>query len=135
MSGGSASVPDGRQVYEEGIYVPIMKLFEAGAINRSLIDIVRANVREPDLLEGDFYSLASCNDTGCRRLLDMMAEFSLDSLDQLGEHVIGRSRDAMLTEIRALPFGTYQYAMHIDGYEDPGRYCRGDDHRRDRDRC
>jgi len=117
--GGLGFGPDGRQVYEEGIYVPIMKLFEAGAINRSLIDIVRANVREPDLLEGDFYSLASCNDTGCRRLLDMMTEFSLESLDTLGEHIVERSRAAMLTDIRALPFGTYRYAMHIDGYEEP----------------
>ena len=117
--GGLGFGPDGRQVYEEGIFVPIMTLFERGAINQSLIDIVRANVREPDLLEGDFYSLAACNETGCRRLVAMMDEFELASLDALADHVIARSADAMLAEIRALPFGTYRYAMHIDGYENP----------------
>ena len=117
--GGLGFGPDGRQIYEEGIYVPIMTLFDQGTINRSLIDIVRANVREPDLLEGDFYSLAACNETGCRRLRAMMDEFELDRLDALAEHVIARSADAMLAEIRALPFGTYRYAMHIDGYESP----------------
>jgi len=117
--GGLGFGPDGRQVYEEGVYVPILKLFDAGAINRTLIDLVRANVREPDLLEGDFYSLAACNETGCRRLLAMMDEFSLDGLDALADHVVERSRAAMLAEIRALPFGTYHYAMHIDGYEAP----------------
>ena len=117
--GGPGFGPDGRQVYEEGIYVPIMTLFDQGTINRSLIDIVRANVREPDLLEGDLYSLAACNETGCRRLRAMMDEFSLTSLDPLADHVIARSAAAMLAEIRALPFGTYRYAMHIDGYESP----------------
>jgi N-methylhydantoinase B len=117
--GGLGFGPDGRQVYEEGIYVPIMRLFEAGEINRSLIDIVRANVREPDLLEGDFYSLAACNETGCRRLRAMMDEFDLESLDTLADQIIERSRHAMLAEIRALPAGTYRYTMHIDGYEAP----------------
>ena len=117
--GGIGFGPDARQVFEEGIYIPIMKLMEAGRINQSLLDIARANVREPDLLEGDFYSLAACNDTGCERLRDMMDEFDLDSIDDLGAEIIERSRQAMLDEIRALPFGTYRYEMRVDGYEHP----------------
>ncbi len=117
--GGIGFGPDARQVFEEGIYIPIMKLIEDGRINQSLLDIARANVREPDLLEGDFYSLAACNDTGCERLRDMMDEFDLDSIDDLGAEIIERSRGAMLDEIRALPFGTYRYEMRVDGYEHP----------------
>ena len=117
--GGIGFGPDARQVFEEGIYIPIMKLIEDGRINQSLLDIARANVREPDLLEGDFYSLAACNDTGCERLRDMMDEFDLDSIDGLGADIIERSRQAMLDEIRALPFGTYRYEMRVDGYEHP----------------
>ncbi len=117
--GGIGFGPDARQVFEEGIYIPIMKLIEDGRINQSLLDIARANVREPDLLEGDFYSLAACNDTGCERLRDMMDEFGLDSIDDLGADIIERSRHAMLDEIRALPFGTYRYEMRVDGYEHP----------------
>jgi len=117
--GGLGFGPDARQVYEEGLAVPIMKLFDKGRINRSLIEIARANVREPTLLEGDFYSLAACNETGCRRLAEMMGEFELDELSGLAGHVIERSQAAMLAEIRALPAGTWRYRMRIDGYERP----------------
>ena len=117
--GGVGFGPDARQIYEEGLLVPIMPLAERGVMNRVLLDMVRANVREPVQVEGDLYSLAACNDTGCRRLLDMMAEFELVSLDALARHIIEASKAAMLAEIRALPFGSYENAMRIDGYDRP----------------
>ena len=117
--GGLGFGPDARQVYEEGLYVPIMALAKRGEMNRSLLEMVRANVREPVQVEGDLYSLAACNETGCARLLDMMAEFDLDSLDELAAHVIENSRAAMLEEIARLKFGTYENAMRVDGYERP----------------
>ena len=64
--GGLGFGPDGRQVYEEGIYLPIMHLAREGVMNETLLEIVRANVREPVQVEGDFYSLGACNDTGGR---------------------------------------------------------------------
>ena len=117
--GGIGFGPDGRQVYEEGIYIPIMPLAQRGEMNQSLLEIVRANVREPVQVIGDLYSLAACNDTGSRRLLDMMREFDLDTLDGLARHVIEQSRQAMLNEIRTLPRGTYRHSMRIDGYDEP----------------
>ena len=69
--GGLGFGPDGRQVYEEGLYVPIMKLADRSGMNDALLQLVRANVREPVQVEGDLYSLAACNETGCKRLLDM----------------------------------------------------------------
>ena len=60
-----------------GSLVPIMALARGGQMNQSLLDLVRANVREPVQVEGDLYSLAACNETGSRRLLEMMAEFEL----------------------------------------------------------
>ena len=115
--GGIGFGPDGRQVYEEGVYVPIMPLAKRGEMNRSLIDLVKANVREPVQVEGDFYSLAACNEAGGRRLLDMMRDFDIDRLDALGAHVVAQSGTAMLEEIRKLPFGTYENGMRIDGYD------------------
>jgi len=117
--GGMGFGPDARQVYEEGVYIPIMRLASRGEINESLLEIVRANVREPVQVEGDFYSLAACNETGVRRLLAMMREFELESLDRLGDFVIESSRASMLEEIRRLPAGEYVNAMRIDGYEEP----------------
>ena len=115
--GGVGFGPDGRQVYEEGIYVPIMYLARAGVMNEDLLDIVRWNVREPIQVEGDLYSLAACNETGSRRLIEMMEEFELDSLDRLAEHIVESSRRGMLEEIRQLTPGVYRNAMRIDGYE------------------
>ncbi|MBU2091107.1 MAG: hydantoinase B/oxoprolinase family protein [Alphaproteobacteria bacterium] len=117
--GGRGFGADGRQVYEEGINIPIMALAKRGVMNESLLHIVRVNVREPVQVEGDLYSLAACNETGSRRLVDMMREFNLDSIDPLGEHIIENSRAAMLAEIRALKPGTYKNAMRIDGYDKP----------------
>jgi len=117
--GGLGFGPDARQVYEEGIYIPIMRLADRGEINQSLMEILRANVREPVQVEGDFYSLAACNETGCRRLLAMLAEFDLDDVQGLGDFVIASSRQSMLDEIAALPEGLYRNTMRIDGYEEP----------------
>jgi len=117
--GGLGFGPDGRQVYEEGIYIPLMHLAKRGVMNESLLEIVRANVREPVQVEGDFYSLAACNETGCRRLVEMMEEFDLDDVHKLGDFVIASSRDSMLEEIRKLPAGTYRNSMRVDGYEEP----------------
>ncbi len=115
--GGRGFGPDGRQVYEEGVCVPIMHLAHAGVMNQSLLEMVRANVREPVQVEGDLYSLAACNETGSRRLVAMMAEFDMETLTELADFVIERSHQAMLDEIAKLPKGTYRNKMRIDGYE------------------
>ncbi len=117
--GGRGLTADARQVYEEGIFIPIMKLADAGKINETLFEIVRGNVREPVQVVGDLYSLVACNDTGSSRLLEMLDEFETEGLDRLGDHVLERSRQAALEAIRALPAGEYKYSMTIDGYDKP----------------
>jgi N-methylhydantoinase B len=117
--GGRGFGPDGRAVFEEGLYIPIMPLVRAGTINEDLLEMVRWNVREPLQVEGDILSLISCNQEGARRLLDMMAEFSLETLDDLAEDILTRSRDAALAGIRKLPAGTYHNRLTMDGYDEP----------------
>ncbi|MDP7341884.1 MAG: hydantoinase B/oxoprolinase family protein, partial [Alphaproteobacteria bacterium] len=117
--GGRGFGPDGRAVYEEGLYIPIMPLVRAGAINEDLFEMVRWNVREPLQVEGDILSLISCNQEGARRLLDMMNEFSLETLDDLAEEIVTRSRAAALAGIRKLPAGTYHNHLTMDGYDEP----------------
>jgi N-methylhydantoinase B len=117
--GGRGIGPDARQVYEEGIYVPLMRFATAFGVDETLIEIVRANVREPVQVIGDLYSLAACNEVGGRRLLQMMDEFAIATLDRLGDHILERSRAAMLAAVRALPKGTYRNRMRIDGYDKP----------------
>lgn len=117
--GGLGFGPDARQVFEEGILVPISHLFREGEPNATLIELIRANVRDPRAAEGDLYSLAACNDAGRVRLLETLEEFRLDGLDEAGAMIIENSRAAMLEEVRRAPFGRNEYAMRIDGYDEP----------------
>ena len=117
--GGIGFSADGRQIFEEGLCIPVMPFARAGEVNQALLDIVEANVREPIQVKGDLYSLSACNEIGCRRLTEMMAEFDLENLDRLANAIIDQSRDAMLSKIRELPFGTYRHSMTVDGYEKP----------------
>ncbi|MGB9269336.1 MAG: hydantoinase B/oxoprolinase family protein, partial [Pseudolabrys sp.] len=117
--GGLGMGPDGRQVFEEGLSIPIMPLAREGLMNEDLLRIVRANVREPMQVEGDIYACAASNDEGVRRLVEMMDEFEIANLDTLGDTIIEASREATLTRIRALPKGTYRNQLKMDGYEKP----------------
>lgn len=117
--GGLGFGPDARQVFEEGILVPISHLFRKGEPNATLIELIRANVRDPRAAEGDLYSLAACNDAGLARLVETLDEVGLDGLDTVGAMIIENSRRAMLEEVRRVPFGRYDYAMRIDGYDEP----------------
>ncbi|MGE0717529.1 MAG: hydantoinase B/oxoprolinase family protein [Alphaproteobacteria bacterium] len=117
--GGVGLGVESRQVYHEGLAVPIMRLADANGLNESLMQIVRANVREPVQVEGDIYSLIACNDVGVRRLSAMLEEFAIDRLETLGTYIIDQSRAAMLKAIGQLPRGTWRYAMRMDGLEAP----------------
>ncbi|MFZ2007384.1 MAG: hydantoinase B/oxoprolinase family protein [Stellaceae bacterium] len=117
--GGLGMGPDGRQVYEEGLAIPLMALAREGRMNEDLMRIIRANVREPLQVEGDVYALAACNDEGSRRLVEMMEEFGIANLDRLGEHIIETSRQATLDAIRQLKPGKYKNTVRMDGYDRP----------------
>ncbi|WP_068306122.1 hydantoinase B/oxoprolinase family protein [Pararhodobacter sp. CCB-MM2] len=117
--GGRGFGADGKSVYEEGIQIPIMKFAERGAVNKDLVRMLRANVREPNQVVGDFYSLAACNDVGHNRLIAMMEEIGLDTLDDLGAFIFERTRTATLERIAALPRGAWSNTLVTDGYDAP----------------
>src|SRR5690606_5953889 len=117
--GGRGFGPDGREVYEEGLFIPIMKFAKRGEVNQDLINIVRNNVREANQVVGDLYALAACNDIGVRRLQGMMDEFALDHLEGLGDYILENSRRATLEKINALPRGSHSNTMQVDGYDAP----------------
>ena len=116
--GGLGMGPEGRSVFEEGLYIPIVKCFDAGRPNETFFDFIRAGSRLPVELEGDVYSLCACNDAGARRLDEMMAEFDLDTLAPLAEFIFSASLRATLAEIARLPGGTYRGEIRSDGYEE-----------------
>ena len=134
-SAARGMTPDGRQVYEEGIYIPLMRFARAGVDER---DAGRHHPRQRARAgagEGDLYSLAACNEIGCRRLVAMMDEFGIDDLGALGRHhprEVERGHRSRRSA-RCQP-GTYKYTMTIDGYDKPIELAAHDDDRRDRHR-
>ncbi|MEM9441995.1 MAG: hydantoinase B/oxoprolinase family protein, partial [Pseudomonadota bacterium] len=117
--GGRGFGVDANSVYEEGLYIPIMKFAERGVVDQTLIKIVRGNVRQPDQLIGDLYALATCNEVGHRRLVDMMTEFGLDGLEGVSAFILEHSMRATVERIAELPNGNAEGAMTIDGYDQP----------------
>ncbi len=119
--GGLGMGPEGRSVFEEGLYIPIVKCFEEGRPNDTFFDFIRAGSRLPVELEGDIYSLCACNDAGARRLTEMMEEFALETLDPLAGFIFESSLVATQAEIARLPKGTFNAEIYSDGYEEPVR--------------
>ncbi|WP_254429762.1 hydantoinase B/oxoprolinase family protein [Ruegeria atlantica] len=115
--GGLGMGPEGSDIYDEGLLIPPCKLVEQGVPNALLLDIVRANSREPIANEGDIYALIACCEAGANRLLDMMDEFGINDLDQLGRYIIDTSRRGTLEAIAEVPAGTYRNVLKMDGYE------------------
>lgn len=119
--GGRPFSADAREFYEEGLFIPLTKLFAAGVPNEELFKILRANVRAPEEVVGDLYAMTAANEVGGDRLLEFMREFGLESIQPLADEVISRSERAMRDAIAAVPDGVYGYSMTVDGWDEPVR--------------
>ncbi|HZO70987.1 MAG TPA: hydantoinase B/oxoprolinase family protein [Ktedonobacteraceae bacterium] len=119
--GGRIYSAEAREVYEEGLRIPITKLFLRDEPNHELFKLIRANVRTPEETIGDLYAQTSSNAVGARELLHFMDDFGLDSIDPLADEIISRSERAMRETIRKLPNGCYENEAWSDGFDEPIR--------------
>lgn len=117
--GGRGFSADAASIYEEGLYIPIMKFAERGEVDKAFVKIVRINVREPDQVVGDIYALATCNEIGHQRLVEMMNEFALPDIRGIADFILENSRLATLEKINELPEKSASGEMTIDGYDTP----------------
>lgn len=117
--GGLGMGPEGSDIYDEGLLIPPCKLVSAGRINALLMEIIKANSREPVANEGDIYALIACCEAGAKSLSQMMQEFGISDVDQLSDYIIDTSRDATVAAISALPKGTWHSSLLADGYDHP----------------
>ncbi|HEX4927896.1 MAG TPA: hydantoinase B/oxoprolinase family protein [Burkholderiales bacterium] len=106
---------DNREVYEEGVFIPLMKLCDAGVMNESLLQMLRANVRKPDDVIGDLRSQIAANHVCAQKVVEMMEETGLESLDELADEIIGRTERSMRQAVEAIPDGDYRYEGVIEG--------------------
>ena len=115
--GGVGMSAKANSSFEEGTLIPHLRIRKEGKLNEELLSIILANSRAPVEVKGDLLSLISANDTGARRLIDMMKEFKLTSLDALAKHILKQSEKGAREAIKALPEGEWTYEMPLDGYE------------------
>ena len=120
--GGRVRAIEAREIFEEGLHIPLMKLREDGRTNETLIGLIRANVRTPDQTVGDIWAQVGANELMEKRLLALMDDGGLDALTGLGDELFARAERAMREAIRAVRDGTYRYAMRTDGVDAPLEY-------------
>ncbi len=105
--GGTKDSLRAREIYDEGLQIPPMKLYRAGVPNDDLLTLLRENVRKSDEVLGDVFSFVAANQLGADRLLTFMTDYGMHDLRALAAVVQDRSEAAMREAIRALPDGEY----------------------------
>jgi len=115
--GGLGMGPEGSDIYDEGLLLPPCKLVEEGELNAFLMEIVRANSREPIANDGDIYALIACCEAGANRLCTLMDDFGLEDLEALANHIIDTSYNGTIDAISAIQNGTYHNQLIVDGYD------------------
>lgn len=114
--GGKILSAEAREVYEEGLRLPIMKLRTADGADQTLEQIIRANVRTPDETMGDIYAQVASNRVGASSLVALMDEHGLDEIDSIASVIMDRSETALQGRIAELVDGRYSATMRIDGF-------------------
>ncbi|MCF1503107.1 hydantoinase B/oxoprolinase family protein [Afifella sp. H1R] len=112
--GGYGIGSGARDIHEEGLWIPVMKLYEAGKPNETLFQMIKRNVRTPDALLGDLGAQVSSGMIASERLNALCDRYGLDDISDLSEEIISRSETAMREAIRELPGGTYHGASSFD---------------------
>ena len=105
--GGRVS-SDNHEVFEEGLFIPLVKLYDAGVLNESVLDMIRWNVRTPDEVIGDIRSQIAANHVCTEKICQMLQDNDLENLDDLADEVIGRTEKSMRESIGKIPDGIYR---------------------------
>ena len=109
---------DSTEIYQEGLRIPPVKLFEGGEPNEGLFDMILSNVRTPDERRGDLRAQEAANETGRRRVTELVEKYGRGQLTAMLEEIKDYSERRMRAEITDLPDGTYTYDDILD---DDGR--------------
>lgn len=117
--GGRGLSADAGEVFEEGLRIPITRLYAAGEPNDELFRILRANVRTPREVLGDVHAQVAGNQVGADRLLEYLHEFGLEDVQGLSDEILGRSERETRRAIEAVPDGTYHKVIRTDGLDEP----------------
>lgn len=103
------------EIYQEGLRLPFLKLFDAGEANEAIWKIVRLNVRVPEMVEGDLRAQMAASHAGRRSYLELVDRYGIEDVVACAEELHDYAERLGRTEIRDLPNGTYLFTDHLDG--------------------
>ncbi|MBI2371049.1 MAG: hydantoinase B/oxoprolinase family protein [Deltaproteobacteria bacterium] len=117
--GGRGFCADATTVFEEGLHIPIVKLFDRGEPVRPVFEFIESNVRVPHLVVGDTMAQISANEVSGRKLIEFLKEVGLPDLEALAREILTRSEQATRRAIEAVPDGSASRELFVDGFEAP----------------
>ena len=116
--GGRQWSASSTELFEEGLHIPVLKLYEAGVRNEHIIKIFEANVRLPGQVVGDIEAQVVAINVVKRRLLEFMIEYQLDEIGDIADAIYNVTEEAVLKQLRNIPEGTYSAEVEGDGREE-----------------
>ncbi len=103
-----------QDIYSEGLQLPIVKIFKAGVQDRELTDIIRTNVRFPNLAMGDFRAQVASIKTGERRFLELLGRYGRDAVLASIERIYDQSERLARASVAGIPDGVYEAESFMD---------------------
>ena len=117
--GGRVS-SDNHDVYEDGLFIPLVKLYDGGVLNEAVMEMIRWNVRTPDEVTGDIRSQVAANHVCEEKIIQMLDEYKMDGLDDLADEIISRTESSMREAIQKVPDGIYKAEGIVEQMEGKG---------------
>ena len=117
--GGMGFSATATEMFHEGLRIPVVKLYAAGRLDETLLDVIRENVRVPAQVVGDIMANVACNEVGARQLVEFMDSYGVGDLVPLSAAIRAQSARAMRETIRGIPDGSYANRLSFEGIDGP----------------
>ena len=108
------SMPVAREIYQEGLIIPPLKLFAGGQLNQPVLDIILANVRTPKERQGDLWAQIAANQRGALRLQEMVMHYGQAEITQAMQQLLAYTERMTRRLLESLPDGVYRFADALD---------------------
>ena len=119
--GGRMAAPDAREVYEEGLIIPVTRFHASGVVNDDLLQLIRRNVRMPEKVVGDLRAQLAANHAGVRGICTLLDETGIAGLTDLARAITDYTERSMRAAIAEVPDGIYRNEVRIDDVGFEGR--------------
>lgn len=107
-------VCDNREIYQEGLILPPIKLYDRGVLNQAVWRILEKNVRVPHKVLGDVKALLSAVRLGDREFVSLIEQYGRDTLLEYMRDILDTTERQTRAEIAALPQGVWTFTDYVD---------------------